>query len=307
MATYFKRCSGVCHRFVYVDIPYMYTVITVFVCIGSMVAFWPFFAGYHNTTLETSALRSNLSSIENIVASTVVMTLAVPLAIDGIFDFILSSLVMDKNKAKETTDILNYIERTFIYSGLFVFPLCAFISQGYSDRAQLALCCSRFQYSLVYGGCLLSVSRIAPNCFPGILCLLSLGCYYLAVNLLSHLYIHGDSVSNYGTIDTYCFYIRYAANVIVAWMLFHWMWLHYLNPYLLKRLRTSSSIRVIKSLSSNIETTIASQEENNETQQQPPQDRQQLLRSSLKDDITTKNVMFVSLVMTMGTIDQSIP
>ena len=304
MATSVKRFGNVCHRCVYVNIPYQYQVLSIYVLVGSLLSFWPYYAGYHDTILEQSTMKTNLTSIESVVASTVVITLGVPLAIDGIFYFILSSLVMDQNKAKETTDILNYVERIFIYSGLFMFPLCTFISQDCTHRAQLALCCSRFQYSVVYGGCLLSVSRIAPNCFPGILCMLSLGCYYLAVNLLSHLYIHGESASYYDSLNTFSFYIRYGANVIVAWMLLHWMWLQYLNPYLLKRLRSqSSSIRVINNLSStgNNESTTISQEENKEGTQ-PPQHSQQLLQSSLKDDITTKNVMFVSLVMTMGTI-----
>ena len=186
MSTPMKQFGSLCHRFVYVQIPYQYHIMSIYALVGSLLAFWPYFAGYHDTILEDSVLRMHLKSIENVVASTVVITLAVPLVIDGIVDFMLSSLLMDPNKAKETTDILNYVERLFIYSGLFMFPLCAFVSQDYRHHAQLALCCSRFQYSMVYGGCLLSVSRISPHCYPGILCLLALGCYYVAVNLLSY-------------------------------------------------------------------------------------------------------------------------
>lgn len=297
------RFSRTFYRFVYVQISYQYHIISLYVIVGSLMAFWPYYAGYHDTILEEAVLKNNLKSIENIVASTVVITLGVPLAIDGIVDFMLSTLLLDPNKAKETTDILNYVERLFIYSGFFMFPLCAFVTPNYRHQAQLALCCSRFQYSIVYGGCLLSVSRIAPNCFPGILCLLSLGCYYVSVNLLSHLYIHGDSMNNYDTLNEFSFCIRYAANVIVAWMLVHWLWLQHMHPYLLKRIRQSSSsstIRVINDLSR--AGTI--HEENNE---EPPRNRQQLLQSSLKDDIKTKNVLFVSLVMTMGKICPATP
>ena len=259
-----------CYQFWYADVPYQYHVFSVFVLVGSLIAFWPYFAGYHDTIVELSVMRNNLHSIENIVASTVLITLAVPLTIDGMLDFMLS-LLMDRNKAKETTDILNYIERTYIYSGLFIFPLCAFVSQQYSDLALLALCCSRFQYCIIYGGCFMS---IAPHCFSCRLCMLALGAYYIQNNLLSYAYLN-DIVSH---INGFCVVLQYMVFLILVSMLIHWIWLNYLSFCFSKR--TSSLAIINHSVSAS-------------TMESSTYDKKTL---SLNEDIVAKNNMFV-LVM----------
>ena len=259
-----------CYDFWYAEVKYQYHVMATSVLIGSMVAFWPFIAGYHDTIIENSIMRTNVHSIENIVASTVLITLALPLTIDGILDFTLS-LLMDRNKAKENTDILNYIERTFIYSGLFIHPLCTLVNQQYADLGLLALCCSRFQYCIIYGGCFMSVSRIAPDCFSCRLCMLALGAYYTQNELLSYAYLH-DKVSS---INPICVVLQYVVFLILVCMLIHWIWLHHMKPYCAKR--TLSSIAIIDN-------------------DQASFDQKKNLEMSLNEDIVAKNNMFV-LVM----------
>ena len=258
------------YQFWYADVYGQYLVFCVFVLVGSLLQFWPYFAGYHDTIVELTVMRTSLHSIENIVASTVLITFTVPLAIDGILDFTLS-LLMDRNRTKETTDILNYIERTYIYSGLLLFPICAFGSQQYADLALLALGCSRFEYCMVYGGCFLSVTRIAPHCFPTRLCMLALGGYYVQNALLSYAYLNNDKQA---LVNSCCVFLQYAVFTILVCMLIHWMWLNYLSPCFSKR-RTSSAImdHNRSSTGNNIN-----------------------IDMGLNDDIVAKNIMFVSVL-----------
>ena len=272
-----------CYQFWYAVVPYQYNVMSIFVLVGSLIQFWPYFAGYHDSILEVSILRNNLQSIENIVASTVLITLAVPLVIDGILDFMLS-LLMDRNKAKETTDILNYIERTYIYSGFLIFPLCAFVRQQYSDLAMLALGCSRFQYCMVYGGMFMSASRIAPHCFSSRLCMLALGAYYSKFLIFTYSYLNIDNLSsvNLSHINTSCTALLYLAFSILVSMLMHWIWLNYLSICFSKQ---TSSLAIINH-------SVSSSTENS------PYDTKLIL----KDDIVAKNNMFVSVLSVIGVI-----
>ena len=275
-----------CFQFWYTEVRFQYLVFSVSVFVGSLLQFWPFFAGYHNTILELSPLKTSLNSIENIVASTVVITLAVPLAIDGILDFTLS-LLMDRKKAKETTDILNYIERTYIYSGFTIFPICAFINQQYSDLALFALCCSRFQYCMVYGGMFMSASRIAPHCFPTRLCMVALGAYYCTKFIITYEYLNVDnpSTDNLDRLNISCVALLYLAFSILIMMLIHWMWLNYLSSCFSKR-RTSSAI---------IDHNKSSAENNRSIDSDDK-------KLSLADDILAKNNLFVSVMAVIGVI-----
>ena len=270
-----------CYQFWYADVPYQYHVFSFMVLIASLVTFWPFFAGYHDTILELSVMRNSVQSIENIVASTVVITLAVPLIIDGILDFALS-LLMDRNKAKETADVLNYVERTFIYSGFLSLPICAFVSQQYTDLGLLTFCCSRFQYFMVYGGCFMCVSRIAPHCFPKRLCLLALGAYYSAHFILTCAYLN----IGYGTVSFHFFlsnFLLFFTFAIFITMLMHWMWLNYLSPFFTQR--SSSAMAMIhQRLTSSDQINILDD------------------ASILKNGITKRNNMFVSLLTVLGVI-----
>ena len=279
----FAQFGTRCYQFWYADVPYQYHVFSVFVLLGSLSGFWPYFAGYHDTTLELSVMRTNLHSIENIVASTVLITLALPLAIDGILDFTLS-LLMDRNKAKETTDIFNHIERTYIYSGLLISPLCAFVSQQYSDLAMLALCCSRCQYCLLYGGCFMSVSRIAPHCFPTRLCMLAVGGYFVAMKILTYAYLNIVDLSS-GTINFYYaisnVFVFFTFSIFVV-MLMHWIWLNYLSPCFSKR-SSSSATAIMKDNNSTAESDLTTDD-----------------ASSLKNDIKTRNNMFLSVLTVLG-------
>ena len=268
-----------CYEFWYADVPYLYHVLAAFVFIVSIFGFWPYFAGYHDTILEISALKTNVHSIENIVASTVLITLTVPLAIDGILDFTLS-LFRDRNKAKET-DILNYIERTFIYSGFLVFPICAFINQQYPDTVLLALCCSRFQYCMVYGGCFMSVTRIAPHCFPTRLCMLALGSFYVAHLTLTYAYVTMDSLEFYYAVS---YVLLLFTFFIFLFMLMHWMWVNYMSPFLSRRTLSAITVNNNHSTSSAENSVVADD------------------ASSLKNDIKTRNNMFVSILTVVGVI-----
>ena len=267
------------YQFWYANVPYQYQIFSIFVLIASLACFWPFFAGYHDTILENSIMRINLHSIENIVASTVVITLAVPLIIDGVLDFLLS-LLMDRNKAKETTDVLNYVERTCIYVGLLILPTCAFVTPQYSDLGLLTLCCSRFQYFMVYGGCFLSVSRIAPHCFPSRLCMLALGAYYSAHLILTYAYL---DVVNRSIYFVWSYVLLYFTFTIFVMMLMHWMWLNYLSPCFTQR--SSSAMAIIHQSISSTENFDIMHD-----------------ASSLKHDIESRNNMFVSILTVLGVI-----
>ena len=270
-----------CYQFWYADTPY--SIFAIFVFIGSISGFWPFVAGYHNTILELSPLRASLNSTENIVASTVLITLAVPLAIDGILDFVVSRL-MDRKKAKETTDILNIVERTFIYSGLLIFPCCTFVSRQYADLGLLTLCCSRFQYCIIYGGCFMSVSRIAPHCFSPRLSMLGLGAYYISQKLITYAFINIEDLSSrnfhfYYTISNALMYFTFA---IVILMVVHWIWLNYLSHCFSKQ--SSSAIATMDRSSS---------PRNNHINDDV---------LSLKSDIQTLNNMFISIMVVIGVV-----
>ena len=271
------------YQFWYAEVPYQYPVFALFVLVGSILQFWPYFAGYHDTKVEQSVMRTNLASIENIVSSTVLITLAVPLAIDGILDFILS-LLIDRNKAKETTDILNYIERIYIYSGLLVLPSCAFISQQYVDLAMWTVCCSRFQYFLVYGACFMSVTRIAPHCFPTRLCMLSLGAYFVAEILLIYEYLLFEDYYSF-KFDVISETLIYVAFSSIMFMLISWFWFIYVIPCLQQRI---SSTIIDHSISS-VEHTLISDD-----------------ASSLKNDIKIRNNLFVAVLSVIGVISTSI-
>ena len=273
-----------CYEFWYADVPYQYQIFSFMVLIASLVTFWPFFAGYHDTIIENSIMRTNLQSIENIVASTVVITLAVPLIIDGILDFALS-LLMDRNKAKESTDIFNYVERAYIYSSFLLLPMCAFISQQYSDLGLFALCCSRCQYCMVYGGCLMGLSRVAPHCFPTRLCMLAMGAYFIAKNLLTYAYLHMDKMTHSNLMFYYAIgkgltFVTFSIFVI---MLFCWLWLNYLRHCF--RQRTSSAIAIMnQSISSSSEINIIEE------------------GLTLKNDMKTRDNLYLSILSVLVTI-----
>ena len=272
-----------CYEFWYAETRYQYHVMAVFVFFGSLLSFWPYLVGYHDTIVERTAMRTNLHSIENIVASTVLLTLTVPLTIDGILDFMVS-LLMDRNKVKETTDILNYIERTYIYFGLFIFPLCAFVSEQYVDLGMLALCCSRLQYCLIYGGCFMSVSRIAPHCFSSRLSMLALGAYFIGQKLFTFAYLNIDHLSSQKLKFYYA--ISNAFNLIAfsmaVMMMMHWIYLNYLKPCFLKR----------QTPSTNHDHRLSSTGNYNMTDDM----------LSLKNDIKTRNNMFISIMVVTGIV-----
>ena len=281
-----KKIGIRCYQFWYADAPYHYIVMSIFVFIGSLLQFWPYFGGYHDTILERSVMRTNLRSIENIVASTVLITLALPLAVDGIVDF-MTSLRMDQNKPKETTDILNYIERAYIYAGLLIFPICTFVNQNHSDVALFALGFSRFQYCLVYGGMFMSASRIAPYCFSSRLCMVALAAYYTKFLIFTYTYLNNDNLSSVklNILNTICVALLYLAFTILVGMLIHWLWLNYISPCFTKRPTTSSVLkRYNQSLSENNKIIINDK------------------MWSLKDDIVAKNNMFVSVLAIIGII-----
>ena len=273
-----------CYDFWYAEGPYQYHVFSFMVLIASVITFWPFFAGYHDTILELSVMRTNLQSIENIVASTVVITLAVPLIIDGILDFALS-LLIDRNKAKEPTDIFNYVERAYIYSGLLIFPICAFVSQQYTDLGLLALCCSRCQYCVIYGGCVMGLSRVAPHCFPTRLCMLAIGFYYIARNLFTYSYLHMDKLSYSNLMFYYAIsnVLTFFTFSIFMMMVLCWLWLNYVRHCFTQR--TSSAIAIMnQSISSSSEINIIEE------------------GLTLKNDIKTRNNLYLSILTILGTI-----
>lgn len=263
-------------QFWYAVVPYQYHALALLVFFGSLLQFLPFFAGYHDTIIEHSAIRTNLHSIENMIASAVLIALVVPLGIDGILDFTIMVL-MDHNKAKEITDILNYVERSFIYTGILVLPCCAFISQQYSDLALFALCCSHCQSCMVFGGCLMSIARIAPHCFPGRLCMLALVCQYVSsvLSSLSYVSLHANDKLNVISII-----FQFLDTVIRVGTLMHWIWLTFLSHCFTKQ--TSATLA------------IAIMDDHN----QSSNGYDKKIEMSLKDDIQQKNNMFV-LVLVM--------
>jgi hypothetical protein len=213
----------------------------------------------------------------------VVITLAVPLIIDGILDFVLS-LLMDRNKAKEPTDIFNYVERAYIYSGLLSLPICAFVSQQYTDLGLFTLCCSRFQYFMVYGGCLMSVSRIAPHCFPTRLCMLAIGAMYIARHLYTYAYLHIDNLSHSNLMFYYAIsnVLTFFTFSIFLIMLLCWLWLNYVRHCFTQR--TSSAIAMMNQSTSSDGINIIEE------------------GLTLKNDIKTRNTMYLSILTVLGTI-----
>jgi len=189
----------------------MYRAYTALVSVGAIFCFWPFMAGYHETALEGSAVRQSVSSPANVVASTVLLTLVVPLAfdafiIDGVVYAVLrrtgrqpsTDLGPSRGTTQEGRDLMTHSERLLVYAGMAALPVCAFIRPSYPNLALVAECASRFQFVAIYGGVSCCASRYSPLIFQLKWCLLGLVLAAVSVNLFCYMDIFGI---NNGSVD----------------------------------------------------------------------------------------------------------
>ena len=146
-----------------------YNLLACFVVICVAVgSFWPYLAGYNNTYLETSPIRRSLVSNENVLASAVAVTLAVPMAIDALMDG-LGSLAQSKHSPNAShkrsshngDNIVNVFERLLMCFGFIIFPANTLgaINSTSHNVALFALCGFRARLLSVAGAILLSFTR----------------------------------------------------------------------------------------------------------------------------------------------------
>ena len=222
-----RTCIRACVRWLYADdVPYF--VVYGWFALLSLAGFWVKFAGYHDSVIETSSVRTSITSIENKVASAVQLALVTPLTIDMGIDLIFSFLV-NRNEPKEA-DVFGYFERTFVYLGYFIFPCCAFLDQQhYPNLALLTLCCSIFQWTIVWGGGLITFMRTSKTCFPAKLVMACLTFESLSMNLIAFTYVESGPPND--TIINLCNFCYYFGYLFLAWMTFHWLIVKLWSPY----------------------------------------------------------------------------
>jgi hypothetical protein len=145
-----------------------YNVLALFTAVCVAVStFWPYVAGYDNTFLEISPVRQSLVSVENLISSSISITLAVPLLIDTLMDGVVELLFHAKQKVKakkhnnKEDSIVNVCERLCMCFGFIINPanaLGALHSRSH-NVALFAFCCTRARHVSVIGGIVLSFSR----------------------------------------------------------------------------------------------------------------------------------------------------
>ena len=125
---------------------------TVVVLLCSLVAFWPFLAGYHVTDLESSILRTTLNeqSIKEQSAA-VALALLVPLILDWMADLLGPWFGVGRKKNADDVSTINNFQKGCLFLGLAIVPCMAYVSTEYDSLALLWFCLSRFQVVLVLG------------------------------------------------------------------------------------------------------------------------------------------------------------
>ena len=134
----------------------------LFVIIASLTAFWPFLAGFRNSsaTIESSSLlRASVNEQQiNREGSLVALCFLVPFLLDGLSDQ-LERWFWNENKKDTATEMLDNFEKIFLFLGLASAPCLAFVSPDYDSLALLWVCLSRFQTVAVLGTLHVSFSR----------------------------------------------------------------------------------------------------------------------------------------------------
>ena len=151
-----------------------------FLLIAVFLAFWPYYAGYHDTTLEQSILRSSLNYGTMFYESAIVsLTLLVPLVFDVVLEVAhqqyeqrktrggsMQSVLSSQDTSVTSKSLLETREKILIYTGFASTPLLIFVHKDYPNLAMLWFCTTRFQLLAVYGSVWVSFCRLDNLAWP---------------------------------------------------------------------------------------------------------------------------------------------
>ena len=151
-----------------------------FLLVAVFLAFWPYYAGYHDTPLEQSILRSSLNYGTMFYESAIVsLTLLVPLVFDVILEVAhgqseqrrapggsVQSMLSSQSPSVAGKALLEVREKILIYAGFASTPLLIFVHKEYPNFAMLWFCTTRFQLMAVYGSVWVSFCRLDNTAWP---------------------------------------------------------------------------------------------------------------------------------------------
>ena len=152
----------------------------IFLLVAVFLAFWPYYAGYHDTPLEQSILRSSLNYGTMFYESAIVsLTLLVPLVFDVILEVAhgqseqrrapggsVQSVLSSQSPSVAGKALLEVREKILIYAGFASTPLLIFVHKEYPNFAMLWFCTTRFQLMAVYGSVWVSFCRLDNTAWP---------------------------------------------------------------------------------------------------------------------------------------------
>ena len=151
-----------------------------FLLVAVFLAFWPYYASYHNTLLEQSILRSSLNYGTMFYESSIIsLSLLVPLIFDVILELAhdqyeqrktsggsMHSVVSSRSPSVTNKSLLEIREKILIYAGFASTPLLIFVHNDYQNLAMLWFCTTRFQLLAVYGSVWVSFCRLDNLAWP---------------------------------------------------------------------------------------------------------------------------------------------